>query len=241
MRRCGRLLTLGIDTATKVCSVAICRDEEILAAYEINMGMTHSEGLVPQLEQIFTRTGIKKSDIELMAVSIGPGSFTGLRIGLATAEAIAYSLKIPLVGVNTLEALAYNLPIEGILLAPILDAQKGNYYLAIYEWKQGEIHEVDAVRVVPGNELGTILAAYNKNVLLLGECAKLAGVLPCGVTCAPCTVSMPKATSVAMLGIKQHLGKEDRQYFGLEPFYIRRSEAEELWEQRQKNLVKSDE
>ena len=94
--------------------------------------MTHSEGLVPQLEQIFTRTGIKKSDIELMAVSIGPGSFTGLRIGLATAEAIAYSLKIPLVGVNTLEALAYNLPIEGILLAPILDAQKGNYYLTIY-------------------------------------------------------------------------------------------------------------
>ena len=241
MRRCGSLLTLGIDTATKVCSVAICRDEEILAAYEINMGMTHSEGLVPQLEQIFTRTGIKKSAIELVAVSIGPGSFTGLRIGLATAEAIAYSLNIPLVGVNTLEALAYNLPIEGVLLAPILDAQKGNYYLAVYEWKQGEIHEVESVKVVPGSELGNVLAAYDKNVLLLGECAKVRDVLPKKVICAPCRVSMPKATSVAILGIKQHLGKEDKEYFGLEPFYIRRSEAEELWEQRQKNLAKSDE
>lgn len=235
------MLTLGIDTATKVCSVAICRDEEILAAYEINMGMTHSEGLVPQLEQIFARTRINKNEIELVAVSIGPGSFTGLRIGLATAEAIAYSLKIPLVGVNTLEALSYNLPIEGMLLAPILDAQKGNYYLAVYEWKLGKIAEVDAVRVVHGSELGEILSTYNKKVVLLGECTKIADMLPSEIMCAPRTVSMPKATSVAVLGVKQHLGKEDRQYFGLEPFYIRRSEAEELWEQRQKNLAKSDE
>jgi tRNA threonylcarbamoyladenosine biosynthesis protein TsaB len=235
------LLTLGIDTATKVCSVAICRDEEILAAYEINMGMTHSEGLVPQLEQIFARTRIDKNEIDLVAVSIGPGSFTGLRIGLATAEAIAYSLKIPLVGVNTLEALAYNLPVEGMLLAPILDAQKGNYYLAVYEWKQGKIAEVAAVRVVHGSELGGILSQYNRKVVLLGECTKIASMLPSEIMCAPRTVSMPKATSVAVLGVKQHLGKEDRQYFGLEPFYIRRSEAEELWEQRQKNLAKSDE
>ena len=235
------MLILGIDTATRVCAVALCRDDEPLAAYEINMGMTHSEGLVPQLEQLFVRTGINKRDIELMSVSIGPGSFTGLRIGLATAEAIAYSLQIPLVGVDTLKALAYNLPVEGVLLAPILDAQKGNYYLAIYEWKQGHIQEVEAVKVVPGSELGNILAAYNRPVVVLGEYAKIAESLPAGVNCAPHTVSMPKALSVAVLGREQHVGKEDREYFGLEPFYIRRSEAEELWEQRQKNLAKSDE
>lgn len=241
VRRCGHLLTLGIDTATKVCAVALCRDGEPLAAYEINMGMTHSEGLVPQLEQLFNRTGISKRDIELMSVSIGPGSFTGLRIGLATAEAIAYSLQIPLVGVDTLKALAYNLPVEGVLLAPILDAQKGNYYLALYEWKQGKLYEVEPVKVVAGSDLGDILLTYNKPVVVLGEYVKIAGSLPAGVTCAPKTVSMPKALSVAMLGMEEHLGKENKKYFGLEPFYIRRSEAEELWEQRQKNLAKSDE
>ena len=75
------MLTLAIDTATRVCSVALCRDQEILAEYNISMGMTHSEGLLPQLEQLLQRTKIAKEEIELLAVSMGPGSFTGLRIG----------------------------------------------------------------------------------------------------------------------------------------------------------------
>ena len=85
------MLTLAIDTATKVCAVGLCRDGQILAEYRINMGMTHSEGLMPQLEQLLTRTKITKNEIDLLAVSMGPGSFTGLRIGLASAEAMAYS------------------------------------------------------------------------------------------------------------------------------------------------------
>lgn len=75
------MLTLAIDTATKVCAVGLCRDGQILAEYRINMGMTHSEGLMPQLEQLLTRTKITKNEIDLLAVSMGPGSFTGLRIG----------------------------------------------------------------------------------------------------------------------------------------------------------------
>ena len=85
------MLTLAIDTATKVCTVALCREQELLAEYTINMGMTHSEGLLPQLEQLLERCGVDKKEIGLLAVSMGPGSFTGLRIGLATAEAMAYA------------------------------------------------------------------------------------------------------------------------------------------------------
>ena len=81
------MLTLAIDTATKVCSVALCRDGEIIAEYSIHMGMTHSEGLLPQLEQLLKRTNTKKQDIDLIAVSMGPGSFTGLRIGLFNTSA----------------------------------------------------------------------------------------------------------------------------------------------------------
>lgn len=88
------------------------------------MGMTHSEGLLPQLDQLLQRTGVQKQDIELLAVSMGPGSFTGLRIGLATAEAMAYSWQCCLHGVDTLKALAYNIQLEGRVLSPVLDAQR---------------------------------------------------------------------------------------------------------------------
>ena len=79
------MLTLGIDTSTRVSSVALCDGEKILGEVDINVGMTHSEGLVPQLEVLLERTHIQKSELELIAVSRGPGSFTGLRIGMATA------------------------------------------------------------------------------------------------------------------------------------------------------------
>ena len=133
------MLVLAIDTATKACAVGLCRDGKILAEYKINMGMTHSEGLMPQMEQLLQRTGVQKGDIDLIAVSMGPGSFTGLRIGLATAEALAYAWQKPLQGVATPLALAYNLPVQGIVLSPVLDAQKGNYYQALYEWQDGEV------------------------------------------------------------------------------------------------------
>ena len=104
------MLTLAIDTATQVCTVALCQGQELLAEYTINMGMTHSEGLLPQLEQLLQRTGVEKKEIELVAVSMGPGSFTGLRIGLATAEAMAYAWGCCLHGVDTLKALIFIKP-----------------------------------------------------------------------------------------------------------------------------------
>ena len=137
------MLTLAIDTATKVCTVALCRQQELLAEYTINMGLTHSEGLLPQLEQLLERCNVDKKEIGLLAVSMGPGSFTGLRIGLATVEAMAYAWQCCLHGVDTLKALAYNVQLEGMVLSPVLDAQKGNFYQALYEWKQGQLVEMD--------------------------------------------------------------------------------------------------
>ena len=229
------MLTLAIDTATKVCSVALCRDQEILATYDISMGMTHSEGLLPQLEQLLQRTKIAKEAIDLIAISMGPGSFTGLRIGLATAEAMAYTWKCKLHGVNTLKALAYNLPLEGMVLSPVLDAQKGNYYQALYQWQQGELVELAPLQVVNKVELVDRILATGEKALLLGECKKLAALeLPADIRIAPQALVMPKASSVALLAQQEYDPEADKQIFGLEPYYVRRSEAEELWEQRQK-------
>lgn len=228
------MLILGIDTATRVCSVALCRDKEIIAEYTVNAGMTHSEGLLPQLEQLLQRTKTAKKDIELVAVSMGPGSFTGLRIGLATAEAMAYSWQCRLHGVDTLKALAYNLPLGNIVLSPVLDAQKGNYYQALYQWKNGQLEQLDATKVVNKEELLERIAVHGTPAVILGECQKLAALdLPSWATLAPDALRMPKAGSVALAALDEFDPDGDKKIFGLEPYYIRRSEAEELWEKRQ--------
>ena len=229
------MLTLAIDTATKVCSIALCREQEVLAEYTINMGMTHSEGLLPQIEQLLNRCKVEKNSIELLAVSMGPGSFTGLRIGLATAEAMAYSWHCCLHGVDTLEALAYNIPLEGILLSPVLDAQKGNYYQALYKWEAGQLIKLAPVEVVSKDRLLEKIKEQQMPTLLLGECNKLAKLdLPDNVRLAPASLRMPKGSSVALAAAAGFDPEQDKKIFGLEPYYIRRSEAEELWEQRQK-------
>lgn len=227
------MLTLGIDTGTKVCTVALVKEGKVLASYEVNMGMTHSEGLVPQMDQLFQRTGIAKKDLELIAVSKGPGSFTGLRIGLATAEAMAYALQIPMIAVSTLEVMAYNLPVENILLAPVLDAQKGNYYVAVYQWVKGELQEIAPVEIMPGKELYGFLDHYHKQTVILGECGKILLSDNTKVTLTPIWNRLPKAGAVALIGEQQHKVGADMDYFGTEPFYIRKSEAEELWDKRQ--------
>ena len=212
------MLTLAIDTATKVCTIALCRDKEILAEYTINMGMTHSEGLLPQLDQLLQRTGVQKQDIELLAVSMGPGSFTGLRIGLATAEAMAYSWQCCLHGVSL-----------------VLDAQKGNFYQALYEWRSGELVELAPVEVVSAEKALERIALQGTPALLLGECTKLAkNGLPDFISVAPEALRMPKGSSVALAALAEFDAENDKKIFGLEPYYIRRSEAEELWEKKHK-------
>lgn len=235
------MLTLAIETATKVCSAALCRDGEIIAAYDVNTGMTHSEGLLPQLEQLLQRTGVQKNEIDLLAVSMGPGSFTGLRIGLATAEAMAYSWQCCLHGVDTLEALAYNIQLEGIVLSPVLDAQKGNYYQALFQWQDGRLTKLAATEVVSKERLLERIAVYGTPALLLGECSRLDGQeLPGWLRLAPQNLRMPKAASVALAALDSFDAEADQKIFGLEPYYIRRSEAEELWEKRQKELSASE-
>lgn len=228
------MLTLAIDTATKVCTAALCRERELLAEYTINMGMTHSEGLLPQLEQLLARTGTAKKDIGLLAVSMGPGSFTGLRIGLATAEAMAYSWQCCLHGVDTLKALAYNVPLEGMVLSPVLDAQKGNFYQALYQWRDGALQELEPVQIVNAEKALERIAFQGKTALLLGECSRLVQKgLPEGVQAAPQALRMPRASSVALAALDEFDPEADKKIFGLEPYYIRRSEAEELWEKKQ--------
>ena len=119
---------LAIDTATQVSSVAVADEGRLLAELTMQGKLTHSETLLPHIEQVLKMAAVAKEDLTGIAISNGPGSFTGLRIGLAAAKAMSYVLNIPLVGVSTLQALAYQLPVPGVRLMCLLDAQKGNAY-----------------------------------------------------------------------------------------------------------------
>lgn len=230
------MLTLAIETATSVCSVALRRDGKTVAEYNVDAGMTHSEGLLPQIDQLLSRTHIDKKAMDLVAVSMGPGSFTGLRIGLATAEAMAYSWQCCLHGVDTLEALAYNLPLEGFILSPVLDAQKGNYYQALFKWEDNRLVKLASTEVVSKDALLERIAVYGMPAILLGECKKISSEqLPSWAMLAPEALILPKAVSVAAAAERSFDAEADKKIFGLEPYYIRRSEAEELWEKRQQS------
>ncbi len=225
---------LAMDTAGKVCTTALLKDETVVAEETVHRLLGQAEGLLPQIEQLLQNCQVKKEEIGAVAVSRGPGSFTGLRIGLATAQALAWAWGCKLLGVGTLEALAYNLPVEGLILSPLMDAQKGNYYQALYRFKEGSMEEIDPVAVVSKEEALARAAACAEPAYLLGEVQKLRQEdLPAGVFLAPPALQQPKAVSVAYaaLALGEKAAVDDPAL--LQPCYIRRSEAEELWERRQ--------
>jgi len=222
---------LAIDAATLVSSVAIATEDTLVAELTIQTRKTHSERLMPYISSLLTMAETEKKNLKAVAVSIGPGSFTGLRIGLATAKALAYALKIPLIGVPTLTALAFACPSPGALLAPMLDAQKGNVYFGLYEWNGKTMIEIQPPRVVSFADANDELAATGRRVLLLGEAAVMhrADI----AQPAPPHVVMPRAGSVAVLAQQMYVQGVRHDIASLEPLYIRRSEAEVLWERRQ--------
>ena len=123
---------LSITTSSKICGVAILEDTSIIKEINLNNGLTHSETLMPLIKQIFEETNLTLSDIDLLVSDIGPGSFTGIRIGISTVKAFADSLGIPSIGVNSLDSLTYNCENTGVICS-LIDAKKNNVYCEIFE------------------------------------------------------------------------------------------------------------
>jgi tRNA threonylcarbamoyladenosine biosynthesis protein TsaB len=220
-----------------VSSVALAKENILLAELSLQIRKTHSEQLMPHISQLLEFASIKPGELSAIAVSIGPGSFTGLRIGLATAKALAYAKQIPLIGVPTLDALAYACPVQEVVIAPLLDAQKENVYRALFRWEANGLSTVETARVAGIDETVRHLAALDKQVMVLGEAAvmyrdRILGSAP-NIILAPPHVTIPRASNVAMLGIELLKKGVRHDVMQLEPYYIRRSEAEVLWERRQ--------
>ena len=232
---------LAIDTSTQVSSVAVVSDGKLAAELTMQAKLTHSETLLPHIEEVLGMANQKKEELEGIAVSLGPGSFTGLRIGLATAKAMAYALQLPIVGVPTLRALAWHFPVEGFQLLPMIDAQKGNVYVERYMWEHGKLLRKTEVQVLPVEEVIRRTEELPGTVVLMGDVIskRIEGkqTLPMHVMLAPLHLRMPRAANVALCGLELLKEGKTGNVMDMEPVYIRRSEAEVLWEKRHGKAV----
>ena len=214
---------LGIETATRAASVAVVFDGKILAESLRESPQSFSETLMPQVEEVIKISGAFEN-LDAVAVSIGPGSFTGLRIGLATAKALAYAWGIKIIGVPTLLAMSYNFPNAKVV--PLIDAQKNRAYYQLFE----DALSLTDLDIEPIDEIVSELGYAEGEFLLCGDVLhKIKVPLPPNVKLAPPHMRMPRASAVAWCA--EDLNRVDN-VMNLEPLYVRRSEAEELWEKR---------
>lgn len=231
------MLILALDTATAAASVAVATEERVVAELTVNTGRPHSELLMLHIAALLRQARLEKTDLQGVAVSVGPGSFTGLRIGLSTAKGLAYALGVPIAGVSTLAALAYQCPAPGASVSPVLNGQRGVVYNALYTWADGVMREDMPPRLIAAEALAAELAAAGRPAWLLGDGVSLLApfiTAGSGLTAAPPHLTLPRAAAVGLLGaarIKEHGGDD---VLRLEPWYIRRSAAEVAWERRRR-------
>jgi len=220
------LLILGIETSTRAAGVALVSDEKIIAEISQESKMFHSENLLPQIEQVLKIANVEK--VDAVAVSIGPGSFTGLRIGLAAAKALAYAWQIKIIGVPTLHALAYHFPQTSATVMTLIDAQKNSAYVQSFK----NALPIDEVTVKPIAEILKSAGELDEVILCGDVLNKIKVELPANVKFAPINSRMPRAVNVAICGKILLDDGESGNVMDMEPLYLRRSEAEELWDRR---------
>ena len=222
------MLILAIESSAKPASAAVCLNEKILGQYYQNNGLTHSRTLLAMVESLLANLDIKISDIELLAVSRGPGSFTGVRIGVSAAKGIAWGSDKPICGVSTLEAMAYQALQPGAILCPVMDARRDQVYNALFECSGGTLVRLCGDRAISLNDLASSLCDFEKPCLLIGDGAQMSHdfLLKAGVDChlPPPMLRYQTAYGVALAAMHA----EPTSAVSLEPSYLRPSQAERM-------------
>lgn len=228
---------LAIDTSTVIAAVAVMDDEKLLGEYSINNKKTHSQKLMVMVNEIMKNLDLKPSDIDVFAASIGPGSFTGLRIGVATAKAMAYAMSKPVVGVPTLDALAYNIVTSRSVICPILDARNNQVFTALYESDGKKLEKMTDYMGIPVSELVEFIKQNDMQVIFTGDAVDLHMEYfksELGENCefAPLGSRLQRGASVAELAIQMAKEGKLSDSFELLPFYLRKSQAEREFEKK---------
>ena len=230
---------LGIDTSSMAASVAVIEDNKLICEYTINTKKTHSQKLMPMIENMLGLSDLNVREIDAIAVCEGPGSFTGLRIGMATAKAIAHVNDIPVIGVNSLEALAANMNLCDKKICSILDAQRNQVYTGRYQYEGTKLVEIKEIGIQQIDELLEELAQSGEQWILVGEAVykyedKIREISNIEIPAASNNVT--KAGSLCSVAkVKFDEGKDIFDCYTVNPLYIRKSQAEEQYEENFKN------
>lgn len=234
---------LAIDSSAKAASCAIAEDGSLTALYFQKTGLTHSRTLLPMAEAMLRNCELNIKDIDLISVSNGPGSFTGIRIGCATAKGLMWGAKIPGCGVSTLEAMAYQAAAyqtaeTDIVICPVMDARRSQVYNALFETAPG-CHG-SPVRLCPDRaisieELGKEIKKVEKSVFFIGDGAELcynnlSGLTGAGLILAPDSYRHQNAWGVALAA----MARDKSDYSEPDPVYLRPSQAERERAEREK-------
>ena len=219
------MLCLALDCSAKSASVALVKDDQLLAQYYQNSGLTHSRTLLPMVENILSNTELTLNDVDCVAISHGPGSFTGLRIGIATVKGLCWGRDILCRGVSTLESMAYNLIHHEGLICCVMDARRNQVYNALFLSDGKKLTRLCDDRAISTAELDAELVGYDKITFLVGDGTDLCSrelsyhnlILP------PQQLKMQSAYGVAMAAITNGT---DTPASELTPSYLRLSQAE---------------
>lgn len=227
----------AIDTSSIVATCAVMDDEKLIGEYTINHKRTHSQKLMPMIKELMESCELKIDDIDVFAASVGPGSFTGLRIGIATIKALAHTVNKPVVGVPTIDALAYNIPYFDGLIVPIMDARRKRVYTGIYHWERDKFVIDKNQDVLEIDKLIDILKKRKEYIILSGDAVhiyrdKIIEVLGQKAIFAPRHLNMPRSSSVAELAMEKYRQGEYQSFYDLVPEYLRKSQAEREYDKK---------
>ena len=221
------MLILALDSTATVATAAICDNETVLAAETVSCGLKHSETLLPLIEKLLGVAEKKVADIDLFSCTVGPGSFTGVRIGAATIKGLAFGGK-KCVGVSTLEALAYNLRGYQGIISPVMDARRGQLYNALFRFEGDTLIRLTPDRVIMIDELENELAVMQEDVYLCGDGYSLVKqTISLGnIAETPQDKIYQTAVSVAQLALCEYQKGNFVSDLELRPTYLRAPQAE---------------
>lgn len=233
------MLILAFESSAKPASAALVKDGQLLSQYTQCSALTHSRTLLPMAEDMLKNAELRLSDVDLIAVAHGPGSFTGIRIGVSTVKGLAWAAEKPCVGVSTLEAMAWRGLAVGGYICPVMDARRSQVYNALFKIENGRPVRMTEDRPIALEELAKEITALGAPVFLIGDGAALcfeyftAHGVPCVM--APDNLRWQDAWGVAMAAADKTPGNADE----LLPVYLRLSQAERERQERLSQSVNS--
>jgi len=232
------LISLAFDTSSPVLTIALGDEESIINEVDMWLPKGHMANLIPAIDDLLKNSNLKIDDVNVIVIGSGPGSYTGLRIGMEMARTFAQLLEIPIIGIASMDAIAYRNAYNKAIICPVIDAKRGEVYTALYRITDGKTYHITGYKVLNPEELASILVLEGyERIVFAGDALKLYAdvfrqLLQDKAEFAPEEDWWPRASDLIRLTRQRIVQRDFDELYRLTPIYVRLSQAEEMWEKR---------